>query len=474
MLKESIFKSLTKFFDFELTESQKRSLDTITAFLADNNPESALILKGFAGTGKTTLISGLIHVLQNLKTKSVLLAPTGRAAKVLSGYTSKPAYTIHKKIYRQKSANDGMGEFALDRNLHKNTFFIVDEASMLTDQSSEKSIFGSGSTLQDLFTYVLNGVNCRLIFVGDTAQLPPVGFNTSPALTPELLRPYCLKVYETELTDVVRQEQASGILANATEIRVNIENQNSSLPTLNTSNYKDIVRLEGQELIETLADNYDKYGLEGTVLITRSNKRANKYNEGIRNSVLWKEAELSQGDLLMVVKNNYFWIKDDEKQMGFIANGDTAEIVRIHGYQEIYNCRFADVTLRFRDYIDLELDVKIMLDTLSSNTASLSSDENKTLFHTILEDYSEVKGRQKQYKKVLENEYFNALQVKFAYALTCHKAQGGQWKSVFIDQGYLTDEMINLEYLRWLYTSFTRATQKLYLINFSEKIFTFK
>jgi exodeoxyribonuclease V len=473
MIKDKIARQIQSFFPFDLTTGQLNAIQVLSEFIIDKDPLSAMIVRGYAGTGKTTLIGGLINVLENMKLQTVLLAPTGRAAKVLSGYTKRPAFTIHKKIYRQKSSNDAMGEFSLDRNLHKNTFFIIDEASMLTHQVPETTVFGSGSLLSDLFTYVLNGQNCRVVFVGDTAQLPPVGFNNSPALHVGHLLPFCPKVYETEMKDVVRQEAGSGILANATRIREAIVEGSETLPQIFIKDYPDIELLSGAELIEAIGDSYGKFGMDQTVVITRSNKRANKYNQGIRQAVLWKEEELAQGDILMVVKNNYYWIQDDKDPIGFIANGDIAEIVRIHGYEELYGFRFADVTLRFMDYNDLEVKTKIILDTLMAETPSLPPEANKNLFYSILEDFADVKGKRNQYKKVRENGHFNALQVKFAYAVTCHKAQGGQWKSVFVDQGYLTEEMVNTEYLRWLYTSFTRATEKLYLVNFSEKLFSF-
>jgi exodeoxyribonuclease-5 len=431
-----------------------------------------MVIKGYAGTGKTTMVNSITKVLQSLKIKSVLLAPTGRAAKVLAGYTGLPAFTIHKKIYRQKSSSDGFGFFVLDKNLHKNTYFIVDEASMISNESSENSVFGSGKVLDDLLEYVYSGENCRLVLVGDTAQLPPVGLNVSPALEADFLE-YCgFGVKMVELTEVVRQNKDSGILTNATQLRNRIgdETETSGFFTLVLDKFSDVEKISGGELIQSISSSYDKYGIFETAVVTRSNKRANLYNKGIRASILYRENEIERGDLLMVVKNNYFWV-DEEMKLDFIANGDTAEVVQIYKYEELYGFRFANVCLRFIDYDDTEIDCKIFLETLNIETASFSYEQNRALFDAVSEDYLDVRNKRERWKKVKENPYFNALQVKFAYAVTCHKAQGGQWKAVYIDHGFLNEEMLDIEFYRWLYTAFTRPSEKLFLVNFDKGFF---
>jgi exodeoxyribonuclease-5 len=441
-------------------------------FVADSDSDSVFILKGYAGTGKTTMLSSLVKTFMNFKFTSVLLAPTGRAAKVLSGYSGHNAYTIHKSIYRQQSSSDGMGRFVLNKNLLKDAFFIVDEASMVSNSSSESSIFGSGRLLEDLIEYVYSGSNCRLILVGDTAQLPPVGLDISPALTKEELDFYDRLVFEHELTEVVRQDKNSGILYNATFIR-NLITEEYFIPGyfhLELSGFDDIRRLGGADLIEEISTCYDRFGMFETIVVTRSNKRANKFNEGIRSTILYKESAISVGDLIMIVKNNYFWLEANET-IDFIANGDIAEIVTIYKHEELYGFRFANVSLRLIDYPDIEFDCKILLDTLSIESAALTSEQNRKLFDAVAEDYQEIRSKKKRWEKIRENPYFNALQVKFAYAVTCHKAQGGQWKAVFVDQGYLTEEMLNVEFLRWLYTAFTRPTERLYLVNFNKEFF---
>jgi len=455
---------------YEPTNDQSVLIDGISDFILTDDLKPALLIKGYAGTGKTTVVSALVNAFRTLHIKSVLLAPTGRAAKVLSAYSTKKAYTVHKKIYRQKSSKDGFGKFDLDVNLHANTYFIVDEASMISDFSPEGSVFGSGRLLDDLIKYVYNNKGCRLVLIGDTAQLPPVGIDISPALEIKELISKGLQVKEYILKEVVRQKSDSGILENATKIRNKIENEEYNFPKIGVQNFSDIHVVSGSELIDCISSAYDKYGYEDTIIVTRSNKRANQYNKGIRNQILWKEEEIANGDFLMVVKNNYYW-KKDEKEGDFIANGDIAEILRIKKYEERYGFRFADVELRFIDYENMEISCKIMLDTLNINSAALTADENKRLFYSILEDYQDEKSKKKQYDEVKNNEYFNALQVKFAYAITCHKAQGGQWKNVFIDQGYINEDMLSKEYLRWLYTAFTRPVENLYLVNFDKRFF---
>ena len=470
MLSDHIKTIILEELKFKPTSDQSKLINGLSGFIMDNNPNKIFLIKGYAGTGKTTVVSALVNAFSKLKIKSVLLAPTGRAAKVLSLYSKKSAFTIHKKIYRQKSSKDGFGIFALDTNLHSNTFFIVDEASMISNQSNDISVFGSGRLLDDLINYVYNNKSCKLILIGDTAQLPPVGIDISPALDAKQLEYFDLEAIEFVLTEVVRQTSDSGILLNATNIRNLIASENYIFPKFDLDNISDIERISGSELIETISDSYDKQGFEGTIIITRSNKRANQYNKGIRNQILWREEEISVGDFLMVVKNNYFWL-DENEEIDFIANGDIAEIVKIKKYHEQYGFRFADVVLKLVDYDNIEIECKIILDTLDINSAALGSDDNKKLFYNIMEDYQNEKTKKKQYEGVKNNEFFNALQVKFSYAITCHKAQGGQWKNVFIDHGYITDEMMDKEYLRWLYTAFTRPVEKLYLVNFNKNFF---
>jgi exodeoxyribonuclease-5 len=470
MLKDHIKSIILENLDHKPTKGQDDLINGLSTFILDENPEKIFLVKGYAGTGKTTVMSALVNAFKKLRIKSVLLAPTGRAAKVLSSYSKNNAYTIHKKIYRQKSSKDGFGVFVLDANLHSDTFFIVDEASMISNNSVDTSIFGSGRLLDDLIKYVYNNKKCKLILIGDTAQLPPVGIALSPALDSKELAHYGFPVISYDLKEVVRQDQDSGVLANATEIRNLIANNSNAFPILNLNNVSDIEKISGGDLIESIADSYNKSGFEGTMIITRSNKRANQFNNGIRSQILWREEEIETGDYLMVVKNNYYWIEDNDK-IDFIANGDIAEIVKIKKYTERYGFRFADVVLRFIDYDNLEIECKIILDTLKINSASLTSEDNKQLFYNVLEDYKNEKTKKKQYEGVRNDAFFNALQVKFSYAITCHKAQGGQWKNVYLDHGYINENMMDKEYLRWLYTAFTRSVEKLYLVNFDKKFF---
>ncbi len=471
MLKNHLYEHLTSGIDFQLTEGQKDLLNLFADYLVEGHDDRVFILKGYAGTGKTTMINQLVQTFSKFKLSSVLLAPTGRAAKVLASYTGRSAYTIHKKIYRQKSSSDGSGIFVLDKNLHKNALFIVDESSMISNDTAESAVFGTGRLLDDLLEYVYSGSGCRLMLVGDTAQLPPVGLALSPALDAAVIDAYGFGTIEIELTEVVRQEADSGILFNATALRNHIASGDcSQFFNLVTDGFADVERISGGELIDKISWCYDRYGREETLVLTRSNKRANLYNKGIRETILFREAEIARGDLLMMVRNNYFWSETTE-ELSFIANGDLAEIVHIYGYEEQYGFRFANVSLRFPDYNSIEIDAKILLDTLQIESAALPSERVQKLFYAVAEDYSEIGNKRERWKAIRKDPFYNALQVKFAYAITCHKAQGGQWPAVFIDLGYITPDMINIEFYRWLYTAFTRSTSMLYLVNFDKRFF---
>ena len=478
---ESFAKALLlKHFLHQPTFGQVELIDKISSFLLNQKTDTIFILKGYAGTGKTTIISALVKTLPELKLKSVLLAPTGRAAKVLGNYSDKQAFTIHKKIYHKRANEDGVVNFVLAANLHTNTIFIVDEASMISNAGGlgYSKAFGNTSLLNDLINYVSQGTNCKLIFVGDTAQLPSVGLAISPALDEIYLQKnYNYKIEKTELTDVVRQKQLSGILENATDLRELLNQQNQTPkskirnPKFILNSFKDIVRINGSELEDALNEAYSRNGAEETMVICRSNSRANQYNQQIRARIRWQENEISAGDLMMVVKNNYFWLPEESKA-GFIANGDIVEILKVLETKEIYGFRFADVNIRFVDYPDEPvLETKILLDTIMSEAPSLTQPENKRLYEAVLQDYLHIENKNSRFQKIRTDPFLNALQVKFAYAVTCHKAQGGQWNSVFVEQGYLTDEMLNTEYLRWLYTAVTRAKEKLYLVNFNKDFF---
>lgn len=472
MLKNHLKSILTGNLQFSPTPGQLQLVELLAEAITSDAVDEVLLVKGYAGTGKTSMLYSLVKTLESFKIKTVLLAPTGRAAKVLAGYTGNPAYTIHKKVYRQMSSADGFGRFSLDKNLHKNTWFIVDEASMISNETAENSVFGSGRLLDDLLEYVYSGENCRLVLVGDTAQLPPVGLAISPALEVASLEEYGFSVKWVELTEVVRQAEGSGILTNATQLRTRVSESGTEpgFFPVQLESFDDIERISGAELIESVSTSYDKFGLFETIVVTRSNKRANLFNKGIRGSILYKENEIERGDLLMVVKNNYFWAQG-QTDFEFIANGDIAEVVHIGKYEDLYGFRFANVSLRFVDYGGVEIDCKIFLDTLSIESASFPYEQNRKLFDAVSEDYAEIRNKRERFKKVRDNPYFNALQVKYAYALTCHKAQGGQWKAVYIDHGYLTDDMPDTEFYRWLYTAFTRPTEKLFLVNFNKGFF---
>jgi exodeoxyribonuclease-5 len=465
-----IYNNLCKNLGNTPTDDQSDALKKIAGYICDNNNDVIFLMTGYAGTGKTSIISSVVKTLDLLRMRAVLLAPTGRAAKVLASYSGRQAFTVHKKIYRQKSSKDGLGSFSLDRNLHKDTFFIVDEASMVSNSSGDSSLFGSGKLLDDLIEYVYSGTDCKLILVGDTAQLPPVGSVLSPALDPASLGGYGFGLISCELRQVVRQSETSGVLMNATLVRLQVAETNLVHPSIDCINYKDTIRITGEELIDEISSAYGTCGMEGTIIVVNSNKQANRYNQGIRNRIFFREEEISPGDMVMVVKNNYFIIDEDEDGAGFIANGDIAEVKKIRKYEERYGFHFADMVLKFPDY-NLEIESKVMMDVLHLDTPALPSEKNKELYQSILADYLNIKNRRKQFEAVKNNPYFNALQIKFAYAVTCHKAQGGQWERVFIDQGMFNRNEITIDYLRWFYTALTRSTDRVYLVNFGEDFF---
>jgi exodeoxyribonuclease-5 len=453
------------------THSQQLAFNAMAEFLLSAQLRPTLLVNGYAGTGKTTIMRALCDVATDLGFRLVLMAPTGRAAKVLSNVTGRTALTIHKTIYRQETAADLNSQFKIGYNASRSTIFIVDEASMISNAYTGETEFGSGRLLTDLISYVFSQDNCRLLLVGDPAQLPPVGLNIAPALDINYLQGCGLDVAQVWLTDVVRQETESAILKNAVELRRIIENEPDFMgfPHLFAEYGTEVERLGGDELIETLITCNDRYGTENTLVVTRSNKRATRFNLGIRAQVMFVEEEITRGDLLMVCKNNYKWLGKDSKD--FIANGDICEVVRINGYKTLYDKRFADVSLRFLEHNDVDVDAMLLLDGLSSDAGRMSRDEEMQFFQTVAEDYAELNNRARIMAAMREDPYYNALQVKFAYAVTCHKAQGGQWNAVFVDIGYVADEMRNTEFLKWLYTAITRATDKLYLVNFPDEFF---
>lgn len=469
------YQSLLAHFGFKPTKNQQKVIGELTDFTFSTTPKSAFVLKGYAGTGKTSIIGALVKTLPDFNFSSVLLAPTGRAAKVLSNYSGKPAFTIHKMIYQLKSGGDGYTRFVLRENKFENTLFLVDEASMIGDGSGLTNA-GWGETkslLDDLLSYVFAGKNCKLILIGDTAQLPPVGSDLSPALDEDFMyKSYFLNLSFFELNEVVRQKKTSGILKLATSLRNKIQEENYQLPLLQVKESGvDVKIITGLELEDELNSAYGKYGEENAMVICRSNKRANLFNLQIRSRIKWLEDEIASGDFMMVVKNNYFWL-DDSSKAGFIANGDIVEILKIRGEEEQYGFRFATVTVRMLDYLDEnDLEVKILLESILSDSPSLPSARFRELYDAISEEYSYEPNRKKRNELIRKNPYYQALQVKFANAVTCHKSQGGQWDVVFVEQGYLTEEMINMEYLRWLYTAVTRAKKILYLVNFNEEFF---
>ena len=475
MIAEELKYRIRDAFGYVPTAEQEQAIETFSMYMTDRQDYATMVMRGCAGTGKTTLAAAIVKAMVSMGQKIVLLAPTGRAAKVFSLYAGHAAYTIHRRIYRQKSLEGG---FELNFNNASDALFIVDEASMISDSpATDSSLFTHHSSLlDDLIRFVYNGRNCRLMLIGDRAQLPPVGETESPALMPDVLRSYGLHVHECDLNEVLRQSAESGILWNATRIREGL--LPVSLPKIQFNGFPDICNVPGDELIESLATSYSRVGLDETMVVTRSNKRANIYNQGIRNQVLGREDELCTGDLLMIVKNNYYWnanlnanlnANDNDKAhhspLEFIANGDRAVVRRVRNIHEQYGFHFAEVTMTFPDYDDYELTALTLLDTLTSEAPALTRDQQELLFNKVMEDYADIPHKADRLKKVKEDRYYNALQVKFAYAATCHKAQGGQWAHIYVDQGYMTDDMLTPDYLHWLYTAFTRATEQLFLVN---------
>ena len=475
MISDELKYRIQQAFGMTPTMEQSRAFDVFAGFMTDRHSRVVMILRGSAGTGKTTLAGAIVRAMHQLKQKMILLAPTGRAAKVLSLNANHQAYTIHRRIYRQKSAGD-LSCFSLNDNLNRDTLFIIDEASMISNLGYSESAFGSGCLLDDLMQFVYSGDNCRMMLIGDKAQLPPVGETESPALTASVLRGYGMTVYECDLNEVVRQRlrvgsemsEGSGILWNATVIRQMVtHDEMTQLPKIRLRGFADIRVVPGDELIESLASSYNRVGMDETIVITRSNKRANIYNQGIRNMVLDREEQLSRGDQLMVVKNNYYWLKVEggDFPISFLANGDRVVVQRVRNIHELYGFHFAEVTMQMPDYDDYELTATVILDSLTTEAPSLTREQQEQLYQTVMDDYADIPLKTERIKKLKDDRYYNALQVKFAYAVTCHKAQGGQWQHVYLDQGYMTDDMLTPDYIHWLYTAFTRATEQLFLVN---------
>ena len=467
---DDFYREILQNFPHSPTKKQQELFQQLSNFIFSNDKDALFLLKGYAGTGKTTTISTVVNNLWKAKKKSVLLAPTGRAAKVIAVYSKKPAFTIHKKIYFPKKQSNGGVSFVLQPNKHRDTIFIVDESSMIPDETQNAKLFENGSLLNDLITYVYAGKNCKIIFIGDTAQLPPVKLDLSPALNADKLRfNYNKNIQEIELDEVMRQHENSGILANATQLRLLIENKTSNLKF--DLNFPDIVRLtDGYDIEDAIASCYDNDEVEDTAFVVRSNKRANQYNEQIRYKIRGQESEISSGDYIMIVKNNYYWLPESSAA-GFIANGDICEILRISSTKELYGFRFSEVTIRMIDYPQMKpFETVLLLDTLSSESPSLTYEESNKLYQAVKEDYAHEKSKYKQFLAIKSNKYFNALQIKFSYAMTCHKSQGGQWKTIFVEQPYLP-EGVSTAYFRWLYTAITRAQEKLYLIGFENTFF---
>ena len=473
-----LYNGFLKHFHHQPTSCQENLLRKVADFVSSDD-EDILIVNGYAGTGKTTAISAVIAVMAEYKVKSILLAPTGRAAKVLSGYSGRPAFTIHKHIYRQKSVGgDGFGQFTLAPNKDKDTLFVVDEVSLIgidTGQQQSTTAFGSGNLLEDLITFVRAGAGCKVILIGDAAQLPPIGLDASPALSKDYMAMMGGVGY-AELSTVVRQQQESGILYNATLLRQLISEMEFGPDAidlqdlqLEVSQFDDIERISGGDLIEKISDAYGKYDEDETVILCRSNRRAIKYNLGVRSTIQFKEESLVRGDKLMIVKNCYQFV-EDIKEMDYIANGDTAKLIKISGFEERYGLHFAEARISFPDYDDQEIVAKVILDTLESESASLTYEQSNALYQGVNEDYAHITTKKKRYEAVREDKYYNALQLKYANAITCHKSQGGQWRCVFIDNAFWQD-MLTVDDLKWLYTALTRATEKVYLVNFKDEVF---
>jgi exodeoxyribonuclease-5 len=475
-MNEQIASQIYGKFGLEPTFGQKKVVEKLSDWISQPADGGIFILNGYAGTGKTTLVAAFVAVLREIGIRPVCLAPTGRAAKVFSRISGERALTIHKKIYRQKTLGAAEASFVLDHNREKRACFIVDEASMLANSGGgafggEGELFGSGALLDDLVSYVNSGQDCRLMLVGDAAQLPPVGRAESPALDPARMGVYGGVEYAS-MDDVVRQESASGILFNATMVRMMIENNIRDIPMFRTAGFRDVGVLEGGDFAETLEECYSRYGRDETIVITRSNKRAGSFNNSIRRHVLSAEEEIESGDVLMVVKNNYHYTeRDPDSPVGFIANGDIARLKRLRRVEDIYGFRFAEAVLQLPDYDDYEVECKMLLDTIYSESPSLTRDQSLRLWRNVEQDYMDTTAKGKRYKEMQEDEYLNAFQVKFAYAITCHKAQGGQWKAVFVDRMLFGDEEMTRDLLRWLYTAITRATHRLYFVNFDERFF---
>jgi ATP-dependent exoDNAse (exonuclease V) alpha subunit len=469
---KNFYSILSQNFPFNPTLKQDAFFQKIAVFITNTNNDAIFVLKGYAGTGKTTVISTIVNQLIEINKKYVLLAPTGRAAKVIANYSNKPAFTIHKKIYFPKKSSGGGVAFTMQQNKHKNTIFIVDEASMISDVAAESKMYENGSLLDDLISYIYSGENCKMILLGDTAQLPPVNLDISPALNTDTLElNYDKKVDWIELDEVMRQELNSGILYNATELRELLKDSFFTEFKFKLRGFKDIIRLtDGYDIQDAINQAYSNYSIEDTAFIVRSNKRANQYNEQIRTKILDKESDLSTGDFLMVVKNNYFWLKETD-EAGFIANGDIIEVLEIFSFKELYGFNFAKVKIRMVDYPNqIPFETVLILDTIKSESPSLTYEQSNKLYEEVMKDYEHLTSKYAKFQKVKENEFFNGLQVKFSYAITCHKSQGGQWNTVFIEQPYLPDG-IDRDYVRWLYTAITRAKDKLYLIGFKDECF---
>ena len=474
MNRTQLFQILLSAFEYEATKDQQTVLSHLAAFLLSEKENPTYLLKGYAGTGKTSLVASLVKTLPQINQRYVLLAPTGRAAKVLANYTQKPASTIHRKLYRCAATADGSLKISRMPNKHKNTVFIVDEVSMISDSVSESNYTTYDSLLSDLISYVFSGENCRLLLIGDNAQLPPVRLSESPALDIQTLKnAFVLTAASFEMTEVMRQAETSGILHNATKLRTILKesfSENSFHFSLN--NFSDINKVTSDTFEDLLHEAFGSRDITESVIVCRSNKRANAFNQAIRSRVLFKEEAIESGDLLMVVKNNYYWLETDDDSIGFIANGDIIELLKINRIEELYGFQFADVEIRLVDYSDeKQLSVKIILDTLTSETAALSESDNRRLFGAIEEDYSDIPNKRKRYEKIKTNPYFNALQVKFSYALTCHKTQGGQWPKVFVDGSMNPELFSDQASIRWLYTALTRATENVYLVNFPDSCF---